>query len=391
MENNKTDKESKEKIQNPSNAEIKLELREYFDTHIRNIRNLEDNLKKDFDQKVEKYKNEIDKTIKRYITIFGSIIIFIGIAGFVGLFTWSKSQINSFSVQTKNNLETDVSTFKDQIKVSLNNEVDSIRGTILSRLDQEFKTENITRLVEDKAKEYTEKKSKKYISNKFKGAMISFRKRMNNSIRSVANEVEVFNNSLINEKITPKIEESDKKLKAIDKQLNEALKRNEELSNFMLTCFKAQSDDSKAFEQLGTWGFGDEKSYPFRAISANIYDSIRSIYIEKIIPSFPVFTWPEGVDPKTFTYNDFKNCFKHMLPRFHADLVRLVSYNINISEENRMELLLDVLKPNISNSLNAKYLAGNILAKKLNIAWEPFNYKPITEKANNRKGTTTTK
>ena len=163
MENNKTEKESKEKIQNPSNAEIKLELREYFDKHIRDIRNLEDNLKKDFDQKVEKYKNEIDKTIKRYITIFGSIIIFIGIAGFVGLFTWSKSQINSFSVQTKKNLETDVSTFKDQIKVSLNKEIDSIRGTILSRLDQEFKTENITRLVEDKAKEYTEKKSKKYL------------------------------------------------------------------------------------------------------------------------------------------------------------------------------------------------------------------------------------
>lgn len=96
----KTIKET-EKIQNLSNAEIKLELIEYFDKHIRDIRNLEDNLKRDFNHKVEKYKNELDKTIKWYITIFGSIVIFIGIAGFVGLLTWSKSQIDLLEIKQK--------------------------------------------------------------------------------------------------------------------------------------------------------------------------------------------------------------------------------------------------------------------------------------------------
>lgn len=393
MENNNTVKESKEKIQNPSNAEIKLELREYFDKHIRDIRNLEDSLKKDFDQRVEKYKNELDKTIKRYITIFGGIIIFIGIAGFVGLFTRSKSEIKSFTEQTKNNLETDVSTFKDQIKVSLNKEVDSIRGTILSRLDQEFKTENITRLIEDKAKEYTEKKSKKYISNKFKGAMISFRKRMNVSIRSVANEVEVFNNTLIKENITPKIEESGKKLKAIDKQLNEALKRNEELSNFMLTSFKAQSDDSEAYEQLARWGYNEEyKSYPFRDIAYNTYDSIRRTYIERTVPVLREIEWTEPLDTKTFTYDDLKYYFKNMPHAFHAALVCLIWQNEKLSEQKKMEFLIDVISgANTSNSLNAKYFAGNILAKKMGISWQPFDYRPILKKWKETKDTIPTK
>jgi len=274
--------------------------------------------------------------------------------------------------------------------VSLNKEVDSIRGTILSRLDQEFKAENITRLIEDKAKEYTEKKSKKYISNKFKGAMISFRKKMNNSIRSVANEVEVFNNALIKEKITPKIEESDRKLKAIDKQLNEALKRNEELSNFMLTCFKAQSDDSEAYEQLARWGYNEEyKSYPFREIAVNTYDSIRRTYIERVVPSLRIIIWQEGVDPNTFTYDDFKYCFKNMPPSFHADLVRLISENRNLSEEKKVELLVDVI--NISNSLNAKYFAGNYLAEKMGISWQPFDYRPILIKWQETKDTIPTK
>lgn len=382
MENNKTGKET-EKIQNLSNAETKLELIEYFDKHIRDIRNLEDNLKRDFDHKVEKYKNELDKTIKWYITIFGRIVIFIGIAGFVGLLTWSKSQIRSFRDQTKTNLQSDISTFKAQIKESLNKEVDSIRGTILSRLDQEFKTGNITGLIEDKAKEYTAKKSKKYISNKFKGAMISFRKRMNDSILSVANAVKAYNTLLINEKITPKIEESDNKLKAVDRQLTDASKINEELkdfSNFALTFVKAQSDDSEAYEQLGRWSI--DKSYPFHELSSNMYDAIRRTYLERINPAFPNIAWSAGVDPKIFTCDQFKNYFKELPQKFHANLVHLIWKSKTLIDKEKMELLLDVIDPETktSNSLNAKYFAGNILAEKMVINWQPFDYKPIQNK-----------
>ena len=199
---------------------------------------------------------------------------------------------------------------------------------------------------------------------------------------------------LIAIKITPKIKETEETLKSLSQQLDKAkedsIKLNE-LNNFTLTFLKAQSDDSKAYEQLGTWGFGVDKSYPFREISANIYDSIRATYIEKLIPSFPVFIWPEGVDTKTFTCDNFKNYFKDMLPRFHADLVRLISENKNLSEENEIELLIDVLKPNISNSLKAKYHAGMILSDKFKIPWQPFDYTPLTDEWNNRKGTTTTK
>lgn len=84
----------------------------------------------------------------------------------------------------------------------------------------------------------------------------------------VSTRVDTMADGLIEEKITlkitPKIEESDNKLKIIDNQLKESLKVSKnvkELSDFMLTFTKAQSDDSEAYEQLGIWG--TKESYYF--------------------------------------------------------------------------------------------------------------------------------
>lgn len=77
---------------------------------------------------------------------------------------------------------------------------------------------------------------------------------------------------------------------------------------------------------------------------------------------------------------------------FHADLVRLLWENEKLSEGKKMELLIDVISgTNTSNSLNAKYFAGNLLADKMKINWLPFDYTPIIKEWDNRKGTTTTK
>ncbi len=160
----------------------------------------------------------------------------------------------------------------------------------------------------------------------------------------------------------------------------------------MLTCFKAQSDDSEAYEQLARWGNSEEyKSYPFREIAGNTYELIRRTYIERVMPALRNIMWQEGVYPKTFTYDDFKYYFKNMPPSFHADLVRLISENRNLSEEKKMELLVDVISINISNSLNAKYFAGNILAEKMGVSWQPFDYGPILNKWKETKDTIPTK
>lgn len=184
----------------------------------------------------------------------------------------------------------------------------------------------------------------------------------------------------ITEKITPKIEESNNKLITINNQIKETSKVSKELkelSDFMLTFIKAQSDDSKAFEQLGT--LSKNNSFPYPNLPLNMYEAIRRSYLERMIPAFSNITWPAGVDPKKFTCDQFKNHFKELPQRFHANLVHLIWESETLIDKEKMELLLDVIDPETktSNSLNAKYFAGNILAEKMGINWQPFNYEPI--------------
>lgn len=168
---------------------------------------------------------------------------------------------------------------------------------------------------------------------------------------------------------------------------------SKELFEFTLTYIQSQSDDSEAFEQLGRWGANKEyEYYPFRIVAQNTYDTIRRIYMERILPvRRPIL--PQVINRKMFTDKEYLKMFKDAPQTFHADIVNLIWDNKELSEGKKMELLIDVISgTNTSNSLNAKYFAGHILAKRLGINFEPFDYNPITEKYEEyRKGTTTTK
>lgn len=63
----------------------------------------------------------------------------------------------------------------------------------------------------------------------------------------------------------------------------------------------------------------------------------------------------------------------------------------NNIENEKMELFVDVISTKITNSLNAKYFAGSYIANKMEIVWQPFDYRPIITEWEKRQGTTTTK
>jgi hypothetical protein len=111
------------------------------------------------------------------------------------------------------------------------------------------------------------------------------------------------------------------------------------------------------------------------------------------MPAYPKYLWPAVIDPAKLSYTDFKDAFKYLPQKFHANLVDLIWDNTKLSEKEKMELLVDVIKgeTKTSNSLNAKYFAGNKLALKMGIKWQPFDYGPIITEWENRQGTTTTK
>lgn len=265
--------------------------------------------------------------------------------------------------------------------------IDKMGDLMVDRINKEFEQPTIRETVKDVAKTT----AKELLTDEIQPEVIKFKAKIESNVKEIQKLGNLAQSQVNN--LASKIEESDKKIETIDIKLNEASKVNENLKesyNFMITFVKAQSDDSEAYEQLARWGYLDDfKSYPFRDIASNIYESIHRAYLERLIPAFPALKLQTGVDPVNFSSNDFKNYFKSLPPKFHAYLVNLIPDNKKLSDKEKMELLLDVIDPETktSNSLNAKYFAGNILAEKMGINWQPFYYEPIQNKWEETKGT----
>ncbi len=138
---------------------------------------------------VEFAEKEIEKVFKYYkwaVSTVGLIII----AGM--FFTYNSfSGLKDDIRESKKDLKADVDNTLNRIKSELEVETDAIKKEINAKIEQEFDEENIRKLVEQKAKERIDIIADKIIDSK------------------------------INEKITPKVEESLKKIKEIEKRISE--------------------------------------------------------------------------------------------------------------------------------------------------------------------------
>ncbi len=157
-------------------------------------------------------------------------------------------------------------------------------------------------------------------------------------------------------------------------------KTTKTILDFIITYNKAQSDDSEAFEQLATWGHTPKfKSYPYREISADMYEIIRNNYIEKGTSVIPSLLWIKETPPEEFSISFYISAFMMLPSRFHASLVFLGCSNKKVEEKQRIQLLIDVISGSkLTNSLRAKFMAGNLLSIILETPWVPFNYQHLS-------------
>ncbi len=244
----------------------------------------------------------------------------------------------------------------EDFKTHIREDFKALKETVEKRVDTELSKESIQTLINDKVSKRVDDIADKLIEDK------------------------------ITTKITPKIEESDKKLKAIDNQLKDALKISkdiEEVSNLMLTFIKAQSDDSEAFEQLGRWGV--DKSFLFSNISLNMYETIRLDYKGRLGVSYLSCKRLEDLDFSKFSLSNFKSYLASLEPKYHSYLVKLIWERDNITKKDKMFFLVDVL--NTSKSLNAKDYAGRLFATETNLEWDPFYTSPLLDKWKETKDT----
>lgn len=147
-------------VQPQSLVEMKLQLFEYIDKKTADVRS---DLRAEFDRNVKSYKEDLHRENRRYFRI---AIIVLGILGFTsigGIWTTAKWM----------NLKT---------KVALEGEVKNIQGQVSQRLNDEFKSERIQGLIENKAKEYTEGRVEQYISDQVDKTITPFSEEIRNLV-----------------------------------------------------------------------------------------------------------------------------------------------------------------------------------------------------------------
>jgi len=154
-----------EKIQN------KLDLKQFSDYQIAIS-------KQTLQDQYEKNRRDLERYKIKFLV---SILSLVGVTGIVSFITLTKT-INDLRAKVTDRLDVEVSR---------------IDTTIHNRLDYEFSTPKITKLIENKAQEYTEKNAKNYIETQVTSKIEPFIAKINTSLIKSDNLLKGTNDAII--------------------------------------------------------------------------------------------------------------------------------------------------------------------------------------------------
>lgn len=166
MNRNNIRKQSSSRIR--SFSDLKLQAFEYINDKSKEIKK---DLREDFDRDVEKYKRDLRSSIHKYITIIVIILGILGLTSIGGIIS---------SVKWLNKKTSDI----------LTTEVNRINQQISDRLDQEFESERIKSLIEEKAKYYTENRAETLISGKVDSTFKQFENEIKTIVANANTQLE---------------------------------------------------------------------------------------------------------------------------------------------------------------------------------------------------------
>jgi len=259
-----------------------------------------------------------------------------------------KFEMKSDGATIKSRLSQEISSLGEELKKNLANQVSELQNQVKSRIDEEFKKENIQLLVKDKSKERIDEIADQIIEQEIKN------------------------------EISPKIKAVENKLIMVDEELKKSHQSREELkklSNVMLTIIGAQSGDRDAFDKLKTWA--TDKSFIWSETALNVYVRIRAKYAGIATPGYLFISWEKDVDPSTYTFSHLQELYASMPTTLHADLLNIIWKRTDIPKKDRMKFLVDVLKSD--KCLTAMHYAGKFFAEKAGLTWNPFLTEPLLE------------
>lgn len=231
-----------------------------------------------------------------------------------------RKSIREEIVRQEKQMQVRQETLFSQMQTQLGQQVTELGAKVEKKVDEEFKAENINKLVSNKAQERIDKIADPLINDK------------------------------ITKQIIPKIEESIEKVEGVEVEIEAArrtLRNMQVTADYLDVVNSAKNDDRQAFDQLKSWA-SDSKFIKHQ-------DAIRAFW--SIVDTFetPIiitFTGQWEIEPSKLSYELLRNTYiTSIAGKPYEYRLRLVQYlwaRKDFSKKQKMALLIEVMKNDTS-------------------------------------------
>src|SRR6185369_12707434 len=202
-----------------------------------------------------------------------------------------------------------------QMQLVLSGQVASMGNEVKNRVDEEFKTEKINKLVSSEAQKRIDTIADPIITDKISKRIQPTIDEVNKNVGQIKDDIVASRNNIDNLK---------------------------QVSEFLNVVANAQNDDRKSFDKLDSWG-SDPKFYrqndAYQA-HKNIIETYQSIpdYNDRV-------SWVNNIDPSTLSFDLLKEEFPQVESvEQRAGLLQYIWNRKDFSKKQKMGLMIETMK-----------------------------------------------
>lgn len=206
--------------------------------------------------------------------------------------------------------------FFSQMQSSLSQQVTILSQKVEKKVDEEFRTENITKLVNDKAQGRIDLIADQLITDK------------------------------IAKKIQPKIDEADKSLKLVKDEVqlaHDSVRKIQNTSEFLFVVSSAQNDDRQSFDKLKSWS--DNPKFERNSDASQAWTNIVNEHDLLLTLSPYDVPWSQGIDPLKLSFEALRNAYLSARPyEVRVGILQYIWTRKNISKKQKMSLMIEAMR-----------------------------------------------
>ena len=267
-----------------------------------------------------------------------------------------------------------LATTEASMRTKVDAQIAELSRTVQLRVEQEFRADNIQRLVETKARERIDATADALIKDSVSSRITPLRDEITVLINKIAEENKQ-KVALLDQR-QDKSQKTEQELRELLDQARETLSQVRQQSDFVQTVLAAQSDDRKAYDQLCAWA--TNAYFSLRTQSEQAKFTIQKSYSGWLGEgSYADISWKDGINPAGMSFQEIEANWQLLPPIYARAYVDFVWSNTNITKEQKITFIHGVLADS-RNSMQAADKAGRILADESKTRYNPpFEFGPL--------------